>query len=190
MERPVLAPSQRTQAIAVALERARDVFTRRPAAGLHDDAAATVTWQGGLRLAASHASGLAIQTDMPTELGGSGDRVSPGWVFRAGLAACAATVIAMTAAAEGIELTQLEVTAGSRSDARGVLGMTGADGQPVSPASQDLRLAVRIAAASVPEPCLRELVERCQALAPIGAALRAGRDIALDVDIAAAQDAA
>ena len=34
----------------------------------------------------------------------------------------------MTAAAEGIELTTLEVRASSRSDTRGLLGMTDADG--------------------------------------------------------------
>jgi uncharacterized OsmC-like protein len=61
---------------------------------------------------------------MPSEVGGSGDQVTPGWLFRAGLASCAATRIAMAAAAEGIELATLEVRASSRSDTRGLLGMT------------------------------------------------------------------
>ncbi|MEO8486640.1 MAG: OsmC family protein [Betaproteobacteria bacterium] len=47
---------------------------------------------------------------MPAELGGNGDRVSPGWLFRAGIASCAATAIAMRAAAEGIGIEDLEAT--------------------------------------------------------------------------------
>jgi hypothetical protein len=34
--------------------------------------------------------------------------VTPGWLFRAGFASCAATCIAMGAAAQGIELASLE----------------------------------------------------------------------------------
>ena len=74
--------------------------------GMHDDAPATARWRGGTRVVTSHANGIEIPTDMPGELGGSGDRVTPGWLFRAGLASCAATRIAMGAAAEGIELTR------------------------------------------------------------------------------------
>jgi len=119
------------QEIATALQRAEAVLCRRPQFGIHDDAPATSRWQSGTRVLASHANGRQIPTDMPEELGGSGDQVSPGWLFRAGLGSCAATVIAMGAAADGIELTALEVVASSRSDTRGLLGMSDADGGPV-----------------------------------------------------------
>ena len=76
---------------------------------------------------------------MPGELGGTGDRVTPGWLFRAGLASCATTSIVLTAAAEGIELATLEVWVGSRSDARGLLGMTDDAGSPCSPAPATFR---------------------------------------------------
>ena len=72
---------------------------------MHDDAPATARWQGGTpRRHVSHADGTQVPTDMPAELGGSGDQVTPGWLFRAGLASCAATSIVLAAAAEGIEL--------------------------------------------------------------------------------------
>ena len=70
--------------------------------------------------------GSDIAKDMPVELGGSGDQVTPGWLFRAGVASCAATSITLAARGEGIELTALEVEVGSRSNARGLLGMSGA----------------------------------------------------------------
>ena len=85
------------------------VLQRRPDMGLHDDAPATARWDGGTRVVASHANGTRCRPTCRGELGGTGDEVTPGWLFRAGLASCAATSIAMTAAAEGIELTTLEV---------------------------------------------------------------------------------
>ena len=94
------------QDIAAAMQRAEAALQRRPDIGLHDDAPATARWEGGTRVVSSHANGTQMPTDMPGELGGSGDRVTPGWLFRAGLASCAATSIAMAAAAEGIELAR------------------------------------------------------------------------------------
>ena len=66
-------------------------------------------------------------TDMPAELGGAGDQVTPGWLFRAGMAACATTSIVLMAAADGIELAALEVRVDSHSDVRGLPGMMGHD---------------------------------------------------------------
>lgn len=109
--------------IAAAMRRFESVLKRRPEVGLHDDALATARWESGTRVVSSHANGIHLSTDMPTELGGSGDQVTPGWLFRAGLASCLATRIAMGAAAAGFELAMLEVLASSRSDARGMLGM-------------------------------------------------------------------
>jgi len=89
--------------IAAAVQRVESVLQRRPATGIHDDAPATARLQSGLRVIASHANGTQMPTDMPSELGGSGDRITPGWLFRAGLASCLTTRIAMGAAAEGID---------------------------------------------------------------------------------------
>jgi hypothetical protein len=117
--------------LATALQRVHAVLQRRPDSGLHDDAPATARWSGGTRVVASHANGAQVATDMPAELGGTGDQVTPGWLFRAGFASCAATSIVMAAAREGITLQTLELKASSRSDARGLLGMADANGQPL-----------------------------------------------------------
>ena len=77
-----------TQDIAAALQRVEAVLTRRPEAGVHDDSPAAARWQGGTRVVASHANGTEVASDMPGEFGGTGDLITPGWLFRAGLASC------------------------------------------------------------------------------------------------------
>jgi uncharacterized OsmC-like protein len=170
------------QAIAAALQRFEAVLRRRPDMGLQPDSPATARWQGGTRVVASHANGTSVATDLPDELGGSGGLISPGWLFRAGLASCAASSIALLAAAEGIEMSTLEVVAESRSDTRGLLGMTDAHGAPVSPAPQALRLRVRIAAEGVAGERLRSLVERACARSPIPGAAQCALPLQLQID--------
>ena len=169
--------------IATAMQRIESVFKRRPAAGMHDDAPATARWQSGLRIAASHANGTQVLTDMPAELGGSGDQVTPGWLLRAGLASCLATRIAMGAAATAIELTFLEVLASSRSDARGLFGMVEISGEPVSAGPRDVQLLVRISAAGVSAMRLRELVKDSDRCSPVSTALRDEVSVALRVEV-------
>src|SRR6185436_11443307 len=60
-------------------------------------------------------------TDMPPAMGGRASGPNPGWLLRAAMASCTATVIAMRAAKLGIALTSLEVTVESESDNRGIL---------------------------------------------------------------------
>ncbi len=169
--------------IAAAMQRVESVLKRRPAAGIHDDAPATARWQTGMRIVASHANGTQMSTDMPTELGGSGEQVTPGWLFRAGLASCCATRIAMGAAAEGIELAKLEVLASSRSDTRGLFGMADVSGEPVGAGPRDVQLVVRISALGVSAQRLRTLVEDCNRCSPISAALRDAVPLALQIDV-------
>lgn len=170
-------------AIAAALRRVEAVLTRRPETGVHDDAPATACWQRGTRVVASHANGTQIESDMPAELGGSGDRVTPGWLFRAGLAACAATSIQLAAVAAGIELDALEVRAESRSDARGLLGMADHDGEPVGAGPFDLQLQVRIAADGVAPERLRALVQDGLRRSPIPNAVTCATALALHIDV-------
>jgi uncharacterized OsmC-like protein len=169
--------------IAAAVQRVESVLERRPAAGIHDDAPATAHWQTGLRVVACHANGTQMLTDMPAELGGSGDQVTPGWLFRAGLASCFATRIALGAAAAGIELTKLEVLASSRSDTRGLFGMADASGEPVSAGPRDVQLLVKIAAARVSAERLRTLVEDSNRCSPISAAVRDAVSVGLQIEV-------
>lgn len=160
--------------IRAAVGRVQRILGRKPEAGLTDDARAVAQWQGGLRIVSRHAGGHEVVTDMPTGLGGAGDRASPGWLFRSGLASCLATTIALHAAARGIALTHLAVTAESRSDVRGLLGLTAADGSAVHPGCRDVSLQVAIAADGASAEALRSLVADSEHLAPISAVLAAG----------------
>jgi|SRR5580658_1155571 uncharacterized OsmC-like protein len=172
--------------IAAAVQRVESVLQRRPATGIHDDAPATARWQSGLRVNACHANGTQMLTDMPTELGGSGDKITPGWLFRAGLASCLTTCIAMDAAAEGIDLAALEVLVTSRSDLRGLLGMADSTGAPVGAGPSEVQIQVRISAAGVSAERLRLLVEDSNRCSPISAAARDAVPIALRIDVDAA----
>jgi organic hydroperoxide reductase OsmC/OhrA len=150
---------------------------------MHDDAPATAQWQTGLRVVARHANGTQMATDMPSELGGSGEHVTPGWLFRAGLASCLATRIAIGAATAGIELTLLEVSASSRSDARGLLGMADLSGEPVGAGPRDVQLLVRIAAPGISAEKLRTLVEDGNCCSPISVATRDVVPVALRIEV-------
>lgn len=169
--------------LAVAMERVAGVLRRRPDMALQADATATARWQGGARIVTAHANGTRLVSDLPAELGGAGDAVTPGWLFRAALVSCAATSVAMAAAAEGIELAALEVRADSRSDTRGLLGMAGTDGQPVYSGPRDVELQVRIVAPGESPARLRALVEQALRCSPVPSALREATPFALRIDV-------
>ena len=171
-----------THDIAAAMRRAESVLRRRPETGLHDDLPAIARWQSGTRIALSHTNGTQAQTDMPVELGGTGDQVTPGWLFRAGVASCLATCIAMRAAEAGIELSTLEVRAGSRSDLRGFLGMKDAMGEAVCAGPREVQLVVRIQARGIAPAQLQKLVEESHRCSPMPTALRNAVPVALRID--------
>jgi uncharacterized OsmC-like protein len=165
------------------VQRVRNVLERRPEAAVHDDAPATASWQGGTRVVTSHANGTQLSTDMPTELGGSGDQVTPGWLFRAGLASCATTSIVLVAATQGIELATLDVSVGSRSDARGLFGMRDETGQPVDAGPAELYLQVHIDAPGMAPDRLRALVEGAVRCSPVPSMVQQATPLALRLDI-------
>jgi len=179
----VVANEAPAAGVAQALRRVEAVLQRRPEVGEHDDAPAVARWQSGTRVVSNHANGTQIMSDMPSEFGGAGAHVSPGWLLRAGFSACTATCIAMQAALEGIELDMLEVQASSRSDSRGLLGMADADGTPVSAGPHDVRLQVRVAARGVDAQRLRALVERSYDCSPMGCAMRQAVPVELLIDV-------
>lgn len=172
-----------SQEIAAAMQRVESVLKRRPEVGLHDDAPAIARWESGTRVVSSHANGTQLLTDMPTELGGIGEQVTPGWLVRAGLASCLATRIVMGAAAAGVELAMLAVSASSRSDARGLLGMPEPSGTPVCAGPQDMQVLVRITAPGVSPERLRFLIEESNRCSPVSAALQDAVPITLSIEM-------
>jgi uncharacterized OsmC-like protein len=170
------------QTIAAAMARIQNILQKRPEFGLQQDAPATARWERGLRVISSHANGTRVVSDMPAELGGSGEQVTPGWLMRAGLASCAATRIAMAAAAEGIDLSLLEVTSSSRSDARGLFGIADVNGDLVDAGPHAVELQVRIEAPGVTPERLRSLVETSHRCSPVSSALVNRVPIALRIE--------
>ena len=171
------------QPVAEALHRVKRVLERRPDTGVHDDAPASARWQRGLRSVACHANGTRIETDMSIEVGGTGERVTPGWLFRAGIASCAVTTVALRAAAEGIELSALEVDVGSRTDMRGILDMPDVDGTRVQAGPGEVRLRIRVAAKGVAPERLRAIVERACGCSPIPSAVACATPLDVDIEI-------
>lgn len=167
------------------MQRVRAVLARRPQAGIVADEPVTAHWNEGLRVITRHENGTQVLTDMVAELGGEGNQVSPGWLLRAGLASCLATRIAMEAAAAGIVLARLEVTAKSQSDARGLLGMTDDRGEPVAAAPCEVQLEVSIGAANVPHERLRAMIDVSSRCSPVSNALERAVPVKLHVDIQA-----
>src|SRR5688572_33511965 len=100
---------------------------------------------------------------MPGGVGGQGEHPSPAWFYRAGMAACVASTIAMEASREGIELSALEVEVDSESDDRGILGMD--ESVPAGPLST--RVQVRATAEGVDGGRLKDVLEMGAARCPV-----------------------
>jgi uncharacterized OsmC-like protein len=170
--------------VGIAVKRVKAAFQRRPEIGIHVDAPAVARWESGTRVVTRSTDGIEVATDMPVELGGTGDQVTPGWLFRAGIASCAVTSITLAAASEGVELTALEVDVGSRSDARGLLGMSEPHGEPVYAGPFDVELRVTVAANGVTPLVLRALVERCLSHSPVPSSLITATPFTLHINVA------
>jgi uncharacterized OsmC-like protein len=169
--------------ISQAVRRVRAVLSRRPQAAMHADKPAIARWRQDVRVVCAHESGTQIATDLPVELGGTGDQITPGWLLRAALASCLATRIAMGAAADGIALTRLEVLATSTSDVRGLLGITSDLGEQIAPEPREVRLSVRIGAPCVPREKVQALIDESHRCSPVSAALANAVPIFLQIEI-------
>ena len=163
--------------IGDAIRRARDYLRLRPEEARYTDSPAIATIEGGLRCRVTGPSGAVLHSDMSTGVGGTASAPSPGWLLRAAHAACDATLIAMRAAEEGVELSRLEVTVDSESDDRGMLGMD--EATPAGPLTT--RVHVTIAAPAASDEQLRRIVSWARDHSPVDDAL--GRVVRVDAVI-------
>jgi uncharacterized OsmC-like protein len=115
---------------------------------------------------------------MAESVGGGASAPTPGWLLRGALAACDATLVAMEAARDGIELTELEVSVESESDFRGVLGID----PSVHPGPLAVRVRTRVAASNSTGDQLRTLVERAESHSPVRDALM--REMTITTEVA------
>jgi len=165
--------------IKKAIEGVSKYFAENPDAARLSDAPAVAAIEDGLRCVAKGPNGAVLVSDMPKGAGGGATAPTPGWLMRAALANCDATVIAMRAAHLGIALSKLEVTVSSESDDRGLFGVV----EGIDPGPSSLRVQVRLAAPSTTRAQLREIVTWAEAHSPVGDALRRAVPYTTEVEI-------
>ena len=168
----------KSDGIRESLNKATTYLKEHPSEARYTDSVATAALEDGLRITVEGPSGERIVTDMPPTVGGAGSAPSPGWLFRAALASCDATLIAMRAASQGIQLSRLEVAVDSESDDRGILGIDDA----VPPGPLRIRVRVRGTSPHASDAELREVAEWGERHCPVSDAARRPIEISLEVD--------
>jgi uncharacterized OsmC-like protein len=163
--------------IGDAMSQASDYLAEHPDAAVGTDSAATAVRQDGLRFRID-GPWVSLTSDMAESVGGGASAPTPGWLLRGALAACDATLVAMEAARDGIELTELEVSVESESDFRGVLGID----PSVHPGPLAVRVRTRVAASNSTGDQLRRLVERAESHSPVRDALM--REMTITTEVA------
>jgi len=161
-----------------AIETLSAAISADPAKARAKNAPAKARLTEGLKCEITGPRSERAVTDMPPAMGGAASGPNPGWLLRAAMASCTATVIAMRAAKLGIVLSSLEVTVESESDNRGMLGLD----ERVSAGLGALRTTVRIGG-NAESTILRELVAWAEAHSPVGCTLRRPPASSLDVEV-------
>lgn len=164
--------------IKESIENAVRYLSEHPDEARYTDSYARATLGEALRTEVVGPGGERIVTDMTGGVGGQGEEPSPGWLFRAAIASCVASTIAMEAAREGVTLTSLEVEVDSESDDRGILGMD--EATPAGPLST--RIGIRARADRTGEKSLRELLERGAGRCPVCDATKRAVEVSLDIE--------
>ncbi len=164
------------ESIRSAIETASGHLTEKPEAAAGTDAAATAMREDGLRFRVEGPQGAVI-SDMSKTVGGGATAPTPAWLLRAALASCDATLVAMEAARDGVELTDLTVTVDSDSDFRGILGVD----DSVDPGPVAIRVRIQLAADNATDDQLREIVQRAESRSPVRDAIARGVPMATEV---------
>ncbi len=165
-----------TDAIATALNNAFEYLTEHPDEAAYTDSAAVAKLDGGLRVTVTGSDGESLTTDMPTSVGGGNSAPSAGWIMRAAIAACEATLIAMRAAQQGVALDSVEVMVDSQSDDRGILGIDAS--VPAGPAS--VRVAVNVTS-SASASDVKDVVEWAHDHCPVVDSVRRAVPVELEL---------
>ena len=151
-----------------ALAQATAYLTAHPGEAGYTDSPATAVLESGLAVTVQGPNRISVHTDMPKSVGGGDGSPSPGWLLRAAQASCLATLIAMRAAQQGVELGRIEVLVDSESDDRGILGLD--DSIPAGPLSS--RARVQIGGNSPPAEQLKSIIRWAEVHCPVQDAVR------------------
>ena len=162
--------------IRTALEGAIAYLTEHPDEATAMDSIATATVDEGLKVRIEGPDGVTLATDMVPSVGGEGSAPSPGWLLRAALASCVATLIAMRAAQRGVELAVVEVSVDSESDDRGILGID--PDVPSGPLSVRISARATTVDGAPADEVVSWAVEHC----PVYDAIRRAVPVSISVD--------
>jgi uncharacterized OsmC-like protein len=165
------------ESIRDAIETASGYLREHPDEATGTDAAATAIREEGLRFRVEGPKG-EVTSDMAESVGGGATAPTPAWLLRAALASCDASLVAMEAAREGVELMDLTVTVESESDFRGVLGVD----RSVHPGPLAVRVRIEVTAPDATEDQLREIVQRAESHSPVRDALV--REVSMTTEVA------
>lgn len=166
-----------TDAIRTAVEGASAYLADHPDEARYTDSLARATVEEGLRVRVEGPSGEELVTDMPPAVGGGGGAPSPGWMLRAAVAACVASLATMRAAQLGWPGFRCTVEVDSESDDRGILGLDAS--VPGGPLSMRIRLA--LAADGIGLDRFEELAVWAVDHCPVSDAVRRGVPIHIEV---------
>jgi uncharacterized OsmC-like protein len=165
--------------IGSAIAGAIEYLTDHPDEARYTDSEAVASLVSGLRVSVRDPAGRTVETDMPKSVGGEDSMPSAGWLFRAGLAACDTTLIAMRAAMLGVELTGVRVAIDSESNDHGILGID--ESVPAGPLS--VRTRVQVSAKDVDEQSLRDMVDWAIAHCPVCDATKRAVPMTVDIEV-------
>ena len=168
-----------TESIRTALNGAIDYLTQNRADARATDSYATATMEDDLRCTVTGPDGATAVTDMVPAVGGANSAPSPGWLLRAAIASCVATLVTMKAALEEVEVGSVEVTVDSESDDLGILGID--DDVPAGPMSVSVR--VKVEAPGSDRARVEEIVRWAEAHCPVSEATRRAVPLDLAIDI-------
>ena len=163
------------EGIAAAVAAASTYLTEHPDEARYRDSAAVARVTSGLSVSVSGPGGESVATDMPKGIGGGSSVPSPGWYFRAAAASCVASLIAIRAAALGIDAGPIEVTVDSESDDRGILGLDVA----IPAGALSVKVVARIEGVGGADR--RDLVDWAGAHCPVTDSI--GRAVSIEVEI-------
>jgi uncharacterized OsmC-like protein len=163
--------------IASAITRAKVALAEAADEARYRDSEAVARLDAGLRVRIDGSDGASVVTDMPTGVGGEASAPSPGWMFRAAVASCVASFIAMRAAEKGVDLRGLSVMVDSESDDRGLLGVSAVPAGPLS-----MRVVVRAEGAS-DDATVREIIEWGRAHCPVCDAVERAVPVQLTIEL-------
>ncbi|MDQ6795706.1 MAG: OsmC family protein [Chloroflexota bacterium] len=127
--------------ISEAVASASAHLSEHPDEARYRDSVARARIDEGLTVLVGDPQGLEIRTDMQRAIGGNESAPSPGWLFRAAIASCVASLVGIRAAMLEIPLDAVEVEVDSESDDRGILGLD--DAIPAGPLSIRIVVTVR-----------------------------------------------